>query len=155
MLSNCKTRLTFDDFVSDPIYILNSTTQGCPLSMLFYAFYNVPLILTVTPNMRSKSVFGFIDDMMSLRDTHGMLSDMMERVDGRFNWSVLHNPPFELSKLALMDFPCFHCDATPKALTIICSNGDGTSTTQVIKAVSTYKYLRVVFDPKLCWSAHH
>ena len=44
MLTNRQTRLMFDDFTSDPIDINNGTTQGCPLSMLLYSFYNAPLI---------------------------------------------------------------------------------------------------------------
>ena len=36
MLSDRQTHLCFDDFLSDPIQILNSTTQGCLLSMLLY-----------------------------------------------------------------------------------------------------------------------
>ena len=35
---------------------------------------------------------------------HVKLKDMMERPGGGFDWSYMHNSPFELSKMALMNF---------------------------------------------------
>jgi hypothetical protein len=64
MLTNRQTQLRFDDFISDPIQIINGTTQGCPLSMLFYSFYNAPLIDS-TQNSNEVSL-GFVDDSMFL-----------------------------------------------------------------------------------------
>ena len=45
MLTGRKTRLSFDDYTSDPIPINNGNNQGCPLSMIYYAFYNAGLLI--------------------------------------------------------------------------------------------------------------
>src|SRR5204862_229536 len=42
----------------------------------------------------------------------------------------------------------------PPTLTITRRNADGTTTSQDIDNVKTYKYLGVIFDPKLRWTAH-
>jgi hypothetical protein len=110
MLTNCQTQLRFDDSILDPIQINNGTTQGCPLSILFYSFYNAPLIDS-TQNSNEVSL-RFVDDSMfltianTLNKAHTILQNMMEHPNGGFDWSLLHNSPFKLSKLALMDFPC-------------------------------------------------
>ena len=107
MLTNRSTRLKFDDFTSDPISILNGTTQGCPLSMLLYAFYNTPLIEVA--NHKGESINGFVDDTKflavgsTLADCHATLKHMMERNSGGFNWSTSHGSPFELTKTALVN----------------------------------------------------
>ncbi|KAF5384346.1 hypothetical protein D9615_003173 [Tricholomella constricta] len=54
-----------------------------------------------------------------------------------------------------MNFPRSHRDVIPPDLTLSRSNPDGTRTTQVVETALTYKYLGVVFDPKLRWTAHH
>jgi hypothetical protein len=159
MLSNRKTQLIFDDFTSDPTDINNGTTQGCPLSMLFYSFYNAPLI-KVAKNKGETSI-GFVDDTMflvvadSLQDAHNMIKDMMERPGGGFEWSTTHNSPFELSKLALMNFPRSISDIAPADLILSRLNPDNSVTTQTVNTVDSYKYLGVVIDPKLRWSTHH
>jgi hypothetical protein len=76
---------------------------------------------------------------------------MMERPAGGFSWSNTHNSPFELTKLALMDFPRTNKDQASNPLTLIKPNSDNTTSTQEVCTVSNYKYLGVHFDPKLRW----
>jgi hypothetical protein len=159
MLTNRKSSLSFDDFSSEPINIINGTTQGCPLSMLFYTFYNAPLIQIA--KCKNESVIGFVDDTMflavadSLQEAHIILKDMMERPSGGFSWSISHNSPFELSKLALMNFPRTAFDIVPADLVLTRRNADNTLTAQMINTVDTYKYLGVLLEPKLRWAGHH
>ena len=81
-LTGRSTVLKFDDYISDPIPLLNGTTQGDPSSMNYYAFYNAPLIETAT-GVNELSP-GFVDDsmMLAIGDTlaqcHIGLKDMME-----------------------------------------------------------------------------
>ena len=149
MLTGHKTHLKFDNFISDLIDIINSTTQGCPLSMIFYAFYNAPLIATALHKYESS--IGFIDDTMFL----AIANSLLECPSEGFDWSSSHNSPFELFKLALMNFPCSYCDLIPTDLSLFRVNPDTSTTTQVINTVSHYKYLGIIFDSKLHWSAHH
>ncbi|KZP16424.1 hypothetical protein FIBSPDRAFT_912289 [Athelia psychrophila] len=79
---------------------------------------------------------------------------MMERGDGGFAWSHSHNSPFELSKLACMDFPRRLSQPASSPLTLLKPNPDGTITTQVVNAVTSYKYLGVFFDPNLSFKYH-
>jgi len=112
MLTNKKTHLKFDDYISPPLSINNGTTQGCLLSMILYVFYNALLIDTAHHKYETSS--GFVDDCMYLvigdflPETHVMVKDMMERQDGSFLWSTSHNSLFKLSKLILMNFPRSH-----------------------------------------------
>jgi len=158
MLTERKTCLKFDNFTSDPIDIINSTTQGCPLSMILYAFYNTPLIQVAIH--RHETSLSFVDDFMflaianTISKAHTIIKDMMERLNGGFEWSTTHNSPFKLSKLALMNFPHSHYDIIHTDLSLSRLNLNGTSTHQTVKTVASYKYLGVTFDPKLCWSAH-
>ncbi|KNZ73637.1 hypothetical protein J132_10537 [Termitomyces sp. J132] len=63
---------------------------------------------------------GFVNDVMflavakSLKETHIILKDVMECADGAFDWSLHHNSPFKLTKLALMNFPCTKLDTPPQ-----------------------------------------
>ena len=86
MLSKCKTWLKFNDYTSEPIEINNSTTQGCPLSMLIYAYYNADLIDIARGNNELST--GFVDDCAfvavsnMVNKTHLTLKSMMERSRG-------------------------------------------------------------------------
>jgi hypothetical protein len=158
-LTGRTTVLKFDDFISDPIPLLNGTTQGDPSSMNYYAFHNALLIeIAIGDNKLSP---GFVDDSMvlaigdSLAQCHEGLKDMMERPGGGFSWSSSHNSPFELSKTALMNFPRSFRDPIPGPLSLDRPNPDGSVTMSLAHPVSSYKYLGVIFEPKLRWSLQH
>lgn len=160
MLSDQRTQLRFDNYSSDWMMMNNGTTQGCLLSMIYYAFYNVPLLLTAHPNSATEASVGFVDDAMflaiasTLAEAHKMVTNMMSCANGGFDWSISHNSPFELTKLALMNFPRSPADVAPSDLTLACHNPDGSTSMQTVTTVLTYKYLGVIFDSRLRWSAH-
>ena len=151
--------LKFDDYMSDPILLNNGTMQGDPSSMNYYVFYNAPLIeMAIGDNKLSP---GFINDSMvlaignTLAECRHQLKDMMECPGGGFSWSLTHNSPFELTKMALMNFLRSYRDTIPGALSLDRTNANGSITTSLTQPVSSYKYLGVIFDPKLRWSLQH
>jgi len=154
MLTGRRTRLSFDDFLSDPIAINNGNNQGCPLSMIYYAFYNAGLLEISPPGTCDENQFGYVDDVSLLAigndfvEAHKGLSDMMTRPGGAFDWSESHGSQFELSKLAVMNFsPRSH---PPKPLTLLHPR---TNSTTIVQSVQTYRFLGVLLDPKLRWKA--
>ena len=78
---------------------------------------------------------------------------MMERPGRGLEWSHNHNSPFKLTKLAVMDFTRMPHNAATSPLIIDKPNLD-TLTQHTITTVNNYKYLGVVFNPKLSWRAH-
>ena len=156
MLTDRQTRLSFDDYLSDPVAITNGNNQGCPLSMMFYTFYNAGLLELSVPNSADERQFGFVDDVAllatarTIEEAHQKLKNMMERPGGALGWSRTHNSPFEMNKLALMNFSPKSIDDTPLTIARGGLNGDTT-----IKAMTTYRFLGVLFDPKLRWKAQH
>ena len=127
--------------------------------MLYYSFYNAPLIEVAAS--ASELSPGFVDDsiMLAISDTiedcHSTLKDMMERPGRGFKCSFTHNSPFELSKTALMNFPRSYRDHIPGGLSLDKPNADGMITTSVALPVLSYKYLGILFDPRLRRSLQH
>ena len=158
-LTGHTTCLKFDDYISEPMPLNNGTNQGNPSSMLYYSFYNAPLIEVAASN--NKLSLGFVDDSMVLaigdtvEECHATLKDMMERPGRKFEWFYTHNSPFELSETALMNFPRSFRDHIPGGLTLDKPNADGMITSSVVLPVLSYKYLGVLFNPKLHWSLQH
>ena len=158
-LTGRTTWLRFDDYLSEPIPLNNGTTQGDPSSMLYYSFYNT-LLIEVASSSNELSP-GFVDDSMMLaigntiEQCHAKLKDMMEHPGGGFDWSYIHNSPFELSKMALMNFPRTYRDNHLEGLSLDRPNEDSTISTSISLPVVSYKYLGVLFDPKLRWSLQH
>ena len=93
-LTDCFTKLKFDDFILDHMPINNSTTQDNPMSMLLYGFYNVPLIEVASSQYKLSP--GFVNDSMflavgaTLQECHRKLKEMMERQGGGFERSISH-----------------------------------------------------------------
>ena len=158
-LTGRTTRLKFDDHLSEALQLNNSTTQGDLSSMIYYSFYNAPLIKVATSEDELSP--SFVDDTMilaisnTIAQCHTKLKDTMERPGGCFEWSYTHNSPFELTKTALMNFPRSYRDPIPGNLSLDKPNPDGSTTNSLTAPVVSYKYLGIVFDPKLWWSLQH
>ncbi|KAG5349189.1 hypothetical protein C0989_005406, partial [Termitomyces sp. Mn162] len=83
---------------------------GCPPLMLYYAFYNAPLMLVMDPGNPTEMASSFVDNVMflaiaiTLYKAHEKIADMKVWQHSGLSWSQEHNSPFELSKLALINF---------------------------------------------------
>ena len=159
LLLNQRTCLKFDNFLSEPIPLLNRTTQGDPSSMTYYGFYYyTPLMEMATSD--DELLPGFVNDFMvlavgdSLGKCHTKLKDTMEHPNGGFAWSLMHNSIFDLSKTVLMNFPGSYRDPILGPLSLNRHNSDGSITTSQTHPVALYKYLGVLFNPQLRWTLH-
>jgi len=148
MLHGRVTTLKFNGYTSAPIHIDNSISQGDPLSMALYQYYNADLLNI--PSNKDKDVMAFVDDsfMLAIADTfeeaHEILADMMGREGGVAEWTTTHNSPLEYSKLMLIDFA--HCQSQKSRPLLQLPQ-------RVVEPVVSTKYLGVFFDQNLNWKA--
>jgi len=149
LLKGRKTKLKFDDFISDFINIMNRIGQGNPLSMLLYVLYNVDLLEAL--RRLDEDAIGYMDDALviatakMLKGMTQALKNFMERRNGGFDWAQDHNSNFEISKVAIM-----HCQPRARKPSdhpnpVLQLRG------RVIKEVESYKYLGVHIDSQLRW----
>lgn len=157
LLTNRRTKLKFDDFMSETINVINGIGQGDPLSMLLYIIYNASL-LEITDNDEHEDALGYVDDIALLAiggdfvETTARLKNMMEKQRGGLEWSEQHNSRFEISKSAILHLsrkttldPEVDNHRIPLYRPALMVNG------QIIKEVSSYKYLGVQIDAQLRW----
>ena len=150
MLVDRTTFLKFDDHTSEAIQIDNGIGQGDPLSMVLYQFYNADIL--DIPSQSGESAIAYVDDALILATapnferTHHILSDMMNREGGIYEWSLTHNSPLEHSKLALVDF--VHANNAKERPDLILPSAT------VTPSVST-RYLGVMIDQHLNWKVQH
>ena len=144
LLSGRRTKMKFDDFVSEFIDITNGIGQGDPISMLLYILYNADLLEAL--RRLDEDAIGYVDDALvvatgrTLKETTKSLKSFMERGDGGFDWALDHNSNFEISKVAVM-----HCQPRARKPTdrpnpMLKLRG------RMIKEVGSYKYLGVHID---------
>ncbi|KAF7773567.1 hypothetical protein Agabi119p4_5734 [Agaricus bisporus var. burnettii] len=156
LLRNRSTRLKFDDYLSDPTPINNGIGQGDPLSMLLYIVYNSDLL--DIPESLDEDAIGYVDDACLIataddfKTTCEMLTNMMERARGGFEWSTEHSSRFALDKLAVTHFSRTERKnaRTPKARAKL-EYPELKLRGQVVEAMKVYKYLGVHIDNKLKW----
>jgi hypothetical protein len=107
ILTNRRTRIHFDDYVSGTIQVKNGIGQGDPLSMILYTLYNADL-LEITGNTEKEDTIGYVDDIAIIAtskdftETTKRISDMMTKEEGGISWSKEHNSKSETSKSAIM-----------------------------------------------------
>jgi ribonuclease HI len=150
MLEGRTTYLKFDDHTSEAITIDNGIGQGDPLSMVLYQYYNADIL--DIPNRAQESAIAYVDDALILATakdfnaTHQMLTDMMTREDGVYDWSKTHNSPLEHSKLALIDFA--HRNKKRDRPNLVLPG-------ITIPPTESTKYLGLMIDQHLNWKAQH
>ena len=59
MLTDRRTRLKFDGYISEWVEVDNGIVQGDPLSMILYLFYNADLIAEVK---KGEAKIAYVDD---------------------------------------------------------------------------------------------
>jgi len=146
MLWGRVTTLKFDGYSLAPIHIDNGISQGDPLSMIMYQYYNADLL--DIPSNKDEDAMALIDDSFMLviadnfKEVHKMLADMMGREGGVAEWSTSHNSPLEYTKLALMDFAHHQSQKHRPPLQL---------PQRTVKLATNTKYLGVIFDQNLNW----
>lgn len=158
MLTDRRTCLRFDDYLSQPWTINNGIGQGCPLSMIIYIIYNADLLKI--PNGPKEDAIGYVDDasMMavgnSFSENNNTITLMMEHANGGLQWSHDHNSRFAVPKLAVMHM---------STKTITDNNGNRSKLResapdliiggQIVKKVQEYKYLGIIVNAELKWKS--
>ncbi|KAJ6459126.1 hypothetical protein C8R47DRAFT_913218, partial [Mycena vitilis] len=103
-----KSRIIFDDFISDLFDVLSGLDQGDPHSGIVYLIYNSGLAKIPVPKNGEKG-FIYVDDNTmgaSGRDfhiAHAKILDMTVREDGVDEWEETHNAKFGPEKYQLLD----------------------------------------------------
>lgn len=156
MLQGRRTRLKFDDYLSDFFEIHNGIGQGDPLSMVLYLFYNSELI--EIPRFPSEGSTSFVDDAAliatgkTFKVTHRILQRMMTRPGGAYEWSKTHNSNFEISKFACIDFARRReADPTKAKKTVPMKRPTFTLKSHPIAPVGSHTFLGVIVDQELRW----
>ena len=157
LLSNRKTKLKFDDHISEAITVNNGIGQGDPLSMILYILYNADL-LDIPNNPQKEDGIGYIDDIALLAiaanfiETTRIIRDMMMREDGGEEWSISHNSRFKVIKSAISHYtrstkldPDLENSCIPLFRPMLILGN------QTVQEVKCYKYLGIQIDSQLKW----
>ena len=157
LLTDRKTRLKFDDFISDVIDITNGIGQGDPLSMLLYILYNADL-LDLPDNPIAEDAIGYVDDVALIatgtdfEETTHRLRDMMTKEEGGLQWSIDHNSKFEVTKSAILHLSRKTApDPDSENGRIPLPKPDLLLDGQRVQEVQSYKYLGIQVDANLRW----
>jgi len=147
LLTNRKTVLKFDNFVSELININNGIGQGDPLSMILYIIYNAGLLELVDKD-NDEDALGYVAILAignDLDNTTDKLSEIMNGRDGGLNWSRTHNSKFEISKSVIMHATRARSDDNEYPGGHPQLELDG----QLVEEVESFKYLGIHVDNKL------
>jgi len=158
LLEGRKTRLKFDDYISELINICNGIGQGDPLSMILYILYNADLLEMLVLLNKEDSI-GYVDDAIAIAtgddfyESTQTLAHAMTREDGGLAWSLSHNSRFEISKLTVLHASQrMQPDPANPRKRIPLDRPPLRIRDKTIKEVESFKYLGVHVDSQLRWS---
>ncbi|KAJ3474388.1 hypothetical protein NLI96_g12485 [Meripilus lineatus] len=147
-LKDRKTRLHFDDFVSELLTASTGVPQGSPISPILYIFYSADLLEITDPKEKDRFTSGYIDDTAlavispSIEENIKKLEEMTRNA---LRWSQTHACKFDIGKFQLVHFTRNERKYSPMPLNI----ADHT-----VSPGTTAKYLGVILDRKLRWKEH-
>jgi hypothetical protein len=157
LLKGRRTRIKFDDFLSDPIQIHNGIGQGDPLSMILYIIYNADFLELASTS--AEDSLGFVADAMAMvegktfKENVKKLTKFMNRRNGGFKWSQDHNSKFAIDKLAVTHFtrkrtpdPQNPRRSIPTPIPTLKLQG------KTVRVENSYKYLGIHVDHQLRWN---
>ena len=157
LLTNRRTKIKFNDYISEMMEITNGIGQGDPLSMLLYILYNADL-LKIPDTDQNEDALGYIDDIafIAIGDNYhemtAKLKNIMEKQNGGLDWSKSHNSHFEITKLVILHTsrrtivdPEVNARHVPLPKLPLEINN------QIISEVPHYKYLGILIDSQLRW----
>jgi ribonuclease HI len=148
MLTNRRTKLSFDDYESDWIELNNGIGQGDPLSMILYLYYSADLIEIAKTRSRgaTEGAEGWVDDTMIWAEEKtpergaARLANMVVKTGGALDWSLIHNSKFDVPKSAYMCFT--HRRVNIPVLKL---------RERTLEPKTSHKHLGVILDSKLQW----
>jgi hypothetical protein len=104
LLAGRSTQLKFDDYTSEPMEISNGISQGDPILISSYIFYNSDLLELLW----QLTGMGYVNNVMLMsigndfNETTQEIKKAMESRRGGLQWLAEHNSRFKISKLVIM-----------------------------------------------------
>ncbi|THU77076.1 hypothetical protein K435DRAFT_703197 [Dendrothele bispora CBS 962.96] len=156
-----KTRLLFDDFVSDLFLVLGGEDQGDPFSAIGYILYAAG-IFKIVEEEKDTEGFGFMDDLAVLmwgkdmNELHKKMGELMEKTGGVLEWAEVHNCEFGIDKFKMVDMMRRrekHQDGKRKTRLV---KGQGVRIgTEMVRLDAFARFLGALMDSELRWENQH
>ncbi|POW06389.1 hypothetical protein PSTT_09021 [Puccinia striiformis] len=144
-LENRQTTIRIDDFVSPPFDIGIGLPQGSPLSVILYIIYNNELLTKEFSLASDKVSIGYVDDVVHLvaaKNPTSAHQELGKEGERSLSWGRRYGAIFDKKKAQFMWF------SRKPPPTVSFTLGD-----QVLTRAEEVKWLGILLDPKLSYSA--
>lgn len=159
--ANQKTRLVFDDYVSEVDSALGGEDQGNPSAGIGYILYAAGLLALFNP-LEKEEAFRFMDDIAAMtwgenvEELHEKLGEMMKRSRGVLDWARKHNCSFGMDKFKLVDLTHKREVVQGQKTKTALVRGPGVKIGDfTVKSEDSTQFLGVMMDKALRWKEKH